>query len=71
LQRLEGLWGVFVVEHGHAEFRHVVRGQDIKGDVIILDGIKPGETVVVEGAYLLKAYQQKLAHPEEEEGHVH
>jgi|GEM_PF-2372413 len=71
LQRLDGLWGVYIVENGHAEFRPVVRGQDIKGDVIILNGIKPGETVVVEGAYLLKAYQQKLAHPDEEEGHVH
>ncbi|MDR2697461.1 MAG: efflux RND transporter periplasmic adaptor subunit [Holophagales bacterium] len=71
LQRLEGLWGVYIVENGHAEFRPVARGQDIKGEVIILDGIKSGETVVVEGAYLLKAYQQKLAHPDEEEGHVH
>jgi cobalt-zinc-cadmium efflux system membrane fusion protein len=71
LQQVDGLWGVFVVEQGHAEFRPVVRGQDIKGDVIILDGIKPGETVVAEGAYLLKAYQRKLAHPDEEDGHAH
>ena len=34
-------------------------------------GLKPGETVVAEGAYLLKALQQKHATPEGEEGHVH
>ena len=38
---------------------------------LVLEGVKPGETVVAEGAYLLKALQQKLATPEGEEGHVH
>ncbi|MCL1892676.1 MAG: efflux RND transporter periplasmic adaptor subunit [Holophagaceae bacterium] len=71
LQQVEGRWGVFVSLHGHAEFRPVVRGQDIKGEVVILDGLRPGQTIVAEGAYLLKAYQRKLAHPDEEDGHVH
>jgi cobalt-zinc-cadmium efflux system membrane fusion protein len=71
LQQIDGQWGVFVAHHGYAEFCPVVRGRDIKGEVMILSGIKPGQTVVVEGAYLIKAYQQRLANPDEEHGHVH
>jgi cobalt-zinc-cadmium efflux system membrane fusion protein len=70
LQQIDGQWGVFIAHHGYAEFCPVVRGRDIKGEVMILSGIKPGQIVVVEGAYLIKAYQQRLANPEEE-GHVH
>jgi cobalt-zinc-cadmium efflux system membrane fusion protein len=74
LQQVEGRWGVFVVvcdEACHAMFRQVARGQDIKGAVVILDNIAPGERVVADGAYLLKAYQQKLAGPGDEGGHAH
>ena len=71
LQQVEGRWGVYKTHHGHAEFCPVARGQGIGGEVMILGGIKPGESVVVEGAYLLKAYQQKLANPDDEGGHVH
>jgi cobalt-zinc-cadmium efflux system membrane fusion protein len=71
LQQVDGIWGVFIAHHGFAEFRPVVRGQDIKGEVVILNGLKPGQTVVTDGAYLLKAYQRKLASPDEEEGHAH
>jgi cobalt-zinc-cadmium efflux system membrane fusion protein len=71
LQQINGQWGVFITHHGYAEFIPVVRGRDIKGDVMILGGIKPGQTVVADGAYLIKAYQQRLANPDEEHGHVH
>lgn len=71
LQRLEGRWGVFVVEGEQAAFRPVRRGLDAGNEVLVLDGVKPGEAVVTEGAYLLKALQQKRATPEGEEGHVH
>ncbi len=72
LQQVEGRWGVFVVEQEHASFRPVRRGTEVKDEVSVLGGLKPGDTVVAEGAYLLKAYQQKRTQPEgEEEGHGH
>lgn len=55
LQQVEGSWGVFVKEDGHAHFRPVKRGTELGGDVMVLDGVEPGETVVTDGAYLLKA----------------
>lgn len=71
LQQMEGRWGVFVVAGGEAGFRPVRRGTEVKDEVLVLEGVKPGETVVAEGAYLLKAYQQKRTEPEGEEGHGH
>jgi len=71
LQQMEGRWGVFVVEKEHATFRPVKRGMEVKDEVLVLDALKPGETVVAEGAYLLKAFQQKRAQPKGEEGHGH
>ena len=68
LQQMEGRWGVFVVEKENAEFRPVKRGTEVKDEVLVLEGLKSGETVVAEGAYLLKAYQQKRTQPEAEEG---
>ena len=55
LQQVEGSWGVFVKQDGHAHFRPVKRGTELGGDVMVLDGVEPGETVVTDGAYLLKA----------------
>ncbi len=71
LQRVEGQWGVFVLEHDRPVFRAVKRGLDAGPEVLVSEGVKPGETVVAEGAYLLKALEQKRATPEGEEGHVH
>ena len=71
LQQVEGRWGVFVVEKEQAKFRPVRRGVEMKDEVLVLEGLKSGETVVGEGAYLLKAYQQKRTQPEGEEGHGH
>lgn len=55
LQQIEGTWGVFVKEGEQAEFRPVRRGAELGGDVMVLSGLKPGETVVGDGAYLLKS----------------
>jgi len=71
LQQVEGRWGVFVVEQNAAEFRPVKRGLEVKDEVLVLEGLKPGDAVVAEGAYLLKAYQQKRTEPDEEGGHGH
>jgi cobalt-zinc-cadmium efflux system membrane fusion protein len=59
LQQVEGTWGVFVKEGEEAEFRPVRRGAELGGDVMVLEGVKPGETVVGDGAYLLKSLQIK------------
>jgi len=71
LQQVDGRWGVFVVEGGHASFKGVQRGMEVKDEVLVLGGLQPGATVVAEGAYLLKAYQQKRTEPEGEGGHGH
>lgn len=55
LQQVEGTWGVFVKKGEEAEFRPVRRGAELGGDVMVLSGVQPGETVVGEGAYLLKS----------------
>ncbi len=71
LQQIDGVWGVFVQEGEFAVFRPVKRGVELGTEVLVLEGVKPGETVVAEGAYLLKALQQKRSEPEEGGGHGH
>lgn len=71
LQQMEGVWGVFVGEGEFADFRPVQRGVELGAAVLVLEGVKPGETVVAEGAYLLKALQQKRSEPGEGGGHGH
>jgi membrane fusion protein, heavy metal efflux system len=39
--------------------REVGRGRDLGGEVEILSGVRAGETIVVEGAFLLKAEADK------------
>ena len=56
LQRLEDHWVVFLPRgEGAFEIRTVGRGRDLVGEVEVVSGLAPGETVVVEGAFLLKA----------------
>jgi cobalt-zinc-cadmium efflux system membrane fusion protein len=55
LQQIEGVWGVFVRLEDEAEFRPVRKGAELGGDVLVLEGVAPGETVATDGAYLLKA----------------
>lgn len=69
LQQIEGIWGVFVKEGEEAAFRPVRRGAELGGDVLVLEGLKPGETVVGEGAYLLKSLL--LKRKSGGEGHDH
>jgi cobalt-zinc-cadmium efflux system membrane fusion protein len=60
LQRLGDAWRVFVPKGGGAfEARAVGRGRDLGGEVEILSGLEAGETVVVDGAFLLKAEAEK------------
>ena len=69
LQQVEGIWGVFVKQGEEAEFRPVRRGPELGTDVMVLDGVKPGETVVGEGAYLLKSLQIKRKSGGEDHDH--
>jgi cobalt-zinc-cadmium efflux system membrane fusion protein len=60
LQRMQDGWYVFLPrEAGLFEMREVGRGRDLGGEVEILSGLQPGEIVVVEGAFLLKAEAEK------------
>ena len=59
---------VFVHQHDHYILRPVQTGARYNGDVEILDGLKLGESVVIEGNYQLKSrLQQDLLSG----GHVH
>ena len=60
LQRFQDGWTVFI-PHGEDAFeiRQVGRGRDLGGAVEIVSGLKPGDTVAVEGAFLLKAEAEK------------
>jgi cobalt-zinc-cadmium efflux system membrane fusion protein len=62
LQRLHDSWCVFIPgegEPGTFEVRPVGRGRDLGGEVEVLSGLAAGETVVVDGAFLLKAEGEK------------
>ena len=69
LQQIEGVWGVFVRAGESAELRAVRKGPELGGDVMVLDGVVPGELVATDGAYLLKALWLKRAGGGE--GHDH
>jgi membrane fusion protein, heavy metal efflux system len=70
LQRVGDRWLVFV-PRGQAEFemRPVGRGRDLGMDVEVVSGLEAGDTVVVEGAFLLKAEAEKKAGGVDEHGH--
>lgn len=60
LQRFEGGWVVFIPKEKDAfEIRPVGRGRDLGAQVEILSGLNAGETVVLDGAFLLKAEAEK------------
>jgi cobalt-zinc-cadmium efflux system membrane fusion protein len=59
VQQIEGQWGVFVVAGDDARFQPIRRGPELGGDVIVLEGLAPGERIAIEGAYLLKALALK------------
>jgi cobalt-zinc-cadmium efflux system membrane fusion protein len=61
VQRVGAGWAVFVPrgEQGVFEVRAIGRGRELGGEVEILSGLAAGETVVVDGAFLLKAESDK------------
>jgi cobalt-zinc-cadmium efflux system membrane fusion protein len=60
LQRIEDDWRVFIPRSGETfEMRTVGRGRDLDGEVEIVSGLRAGERVVVDGAFLLKAEAEK------------
>jgi cobalt-zinc-cadmium efflux system membrane fusion protein len=60
VQRVNERWVVFVPRGpGVFDVRAVGRGRDLGGEVEILDGLTPGDEVVVDGAFLLKAEADK------------
>jgi membrane fusion protein, heavy metal efflux system len=60
LQRVRNEWCVFLPKDAnHFEIRRIGRGRDLGTEVEILSGLKTGETIVVDGAFLLKAQAEK------------
>ena len=70
LQRLDNEWVVFVPKDASTyQIRKVGRGRDLGGEVEILSGVKSGETIVVDGSFLLKAEADKARGAGAHEGH--
>ena len=60
VQRIENQWYVFIPKSQDSfELRQIGRGRDLEGEIEMVSGLKPGETVVVDGAFLLKAEAEK------------
>ncbi len=60
VQRVRNEWCVFLPKDAeHFEIRRVGRGRDLAGEVEVLSGLRAGETIVVDGAFLLKAQAEK------------
>ena len=60
LQRMDDQWVVFLPRgEGRFEVRPVERGRDLGDEVAVLSGLEPGEPVVVEGAFVLRAEAEK------------
>jgi cobalt-zinc-cadmium efflux system membrane fusion protein len=60
VQRVGSSWAVFI-PHRDATFeaRAIGRGRDLSGDVEVLSGLTAGESLVIDGAFLLKAEADK------------
>jgi cobalt-zinc-cadmium efflux system membrane fusion protein len=71
LQRLPQGWSAFLprAEAGVFEIRTVGRGRDLGSEVEVLSGLREGEQVVVDGAFLLKAEAHKARGGEAEHQH--
>jgi len=62
VQRVRNEWCVFVPkDRDHFETRRIGRGRDLAGEIEVLSGLRAGETIVVDGAFLLKAQAEKGA----------
>jgi membrane fusion protein, heavy metal efflux system len=70
LQRMDDRWVVFLPRgEGKFEVRPVERGRDLGDEVAIVSGLKPGELVVDEGAFVLRAEAEKKEGGGEHEHH--
>lgn len=69
VQQIEGTWGVFVRGGDRAEFHPVRRGVELGSDVVIEEGVNPGESVAADGAYLLKSMWLKARSGGDEHEH--
>ena len=70
LQRVRDRWSVFVPKDARTfEIRPVGRGRDLGGEVEIVSGVRAGDTIVVEGAFLLKAEMERNASEGDHEEH--
>jgi cobalt-zinc-cadmium efflux system membrane fusion protein len=60
VQRVGSSWAVFI-PHGEGAFeaRPIGRGRDLSGEVEVLSGLKAGDELVIDGAFLLKAEADK------------
>jgi cobalt-zinc-cadmium efflux system membrane fusion protein len=60
VQRVRNNWCVFLPKgDGTFEIRRIGRGRDLAGEVEVLSGLRAGEQIVVDGAFLLKAQAEK------------
>lgn len=60
VQRVRNEWCVFLPKDtNHFEIRRIGRGRDLGGEVEVLSGLTASETIVVDGAFLLKAQAEK------------
>lgn len=67
VQRVRNDWCVFLpLDEGTFEIRRIGRGRDLAGEVEVLTGVRAGERIVVDGAFLLKAEAERG-----EAGHEH
>jgi len=62
VQRVRNEWCVFLPKDASTfEIRKIGRGRDLGGEVEVLTGLRAGDKVVVDGAFLLKAQAEKGA----------
>ncbi len=60
VQRVRNEWCVFLPKDASTfEIRRIGRGRDLGGEVEVLSGLRAGEQIVVDGAFLLKAQAEK------------
>lgn len=60
VQRVRNEWCVFLPKNASTfEIRKIGRGRDLGDEVEVLSGLKAGEKLVVEGAFLLKSQAEK------------
>lgn len=60
VQRVRNQWCVFLPKgEGTFEIRRIGRGRDLAGEVEVLSGLRAGERIVVDGAFLLKAQAER------------